>query len=699
VSIKLHNPTILEEAIAHSELSDMPDTLGTNSDHDARYLQDAPSDGIMYGRRNGAWENITLLPPVEEEWDITEGLPPDPEVGDRYISDGTDEELGWYDGYIYEWDGEEWYETIPLEGFMVWLIFEMVFWVFFSGGWMEMGSGTYVPYEGAIYDVDLGTKAITTTGDITSSTINLTNASAQISFNGDATLAYNDATDTLYSANDSGGLPNFSSGPITVIQAPYDNITLSGGAVTATTLTDGTATLTGGVLNVGDGSITNPSLAFVNETNTGLYIESSPYIMSFVVDGNKVCSMNLGSDIFGTNLAILAKTSGLAYSFLGDENTGIGANGVADNLELQTGGATRLQLNSTGGIITGTLSAGTLTDGTFSVTGGAITGASGSNSQWTNDEGYLTTLAFAGLSDYPVDAAGVLTNDGAGNLSWGAGGSSVSFGADNQIPYTNAGGDDFDYSALFTFDGSSLLVGTPIYLTQSDGAERIDSDNDGHVDIHSGSTVDINVGGTEEFTFDTNYLDMKENTIININNISHTVAGGSPFSIKNNDSDEDIIVFITDGGVERTAIQIHGDSGAVSMPRQSSAYVLGTSQTISNITWTILNMTNELTDIGSNFNTSTKLWTCPEDGIYLVSTQVQLGNNSNASETRLSIYKNGSSHILSRQTGMAAYSTINICVTDFFSQGDTIGSYFYQSSGGNLRTNGANTFLSITKIT
>jgi len=44
-------------------------------------------------------------------------------------------------------------------------------------------------------------------------------------------------------------------------------------------------------------------------------------------------------------------------------------------------------------------------------------------SGFNNDEGYLTSVAFADLSDYPADAAGVLTNDGAGNLSWGAGNS------------------------------------------------------------------------------------------------------------------------------------------------------------------------------------------------------------------------------------------------------------------------------------
>lgn len=112
------------------------------------YFGDAPSDGTMYGQRNGAWERITLMPPVDEYWDITEGLPPTPEEGDRYISDGTDEDLGWYDGYVYEWTDGEWIESIPVEGWMVWLIFEMVFWVFFSGGWMEMGDGSFLRLDG-----------------------------------------------------------------------------------------------------------------------------------------------------------------------------------------------------------------------------------------------------------------------------------------------------------------------------------------------------------------------------------------------------------------------------------------------------------------------------------------------------------------------------------------------------------------------
>src|SRR5690606_18626298 len=44
------------------------------------------------------------------------------------------------------------------------------------------------------------------------------------------------------------------------------------------------------------------------------------------------------------------------------------------------------------------------------------------------------------------------------DLIGGGGGSSISFGTDNQIPYTNSGGDDFDYSANLTFDGNMMTV-------------------------------------------------------------------------------------------------------------------------------------------------------------------------------------------------------------------------------------------------
>ena len=152
-------------ALDHVDLADMPDTSGINSDHDARY----------------GW----LLPPIEDFFDPTGGLPTDPEVGDRYGSDATAN--GWIEDNIYEWDGSEWIETEPDEGMLLWEIFGLIMWVFFSGGWREVNAhenledmpsatntdhdgryyteteidATFVPYTGANANVDLGTFDLT----------------------------------------------------------------------------------------------------------------------------------------------------------------------------------------------------------------------------------------------------------------------------------------------------------------------------------------------------------------------------------------------------------------------------------------------------------------------------------------------------------------------------------------------------------
>ena len=62
--------------------------------------------------------------------------------------------------------------------------------------------------------------------------------------------------------------------------------------------------------------------------------------------------------------------------------------------------------------------------------------------------------------------------------------SGISFGADNQIPFTNSSTDDFDYSSAFTFDNATLNV---------DGAAIFNA---------SGANVDFNVeGDTDPNTF------------------------------------------------------------------------------------------------------------------------------------------------------------------------------------------------------
>jgi hypothetical protein len=47
------------------------------------------------------------------------------------------------------------------------------------------------------------------------------------------------------------------------------------------------------------------------------------------------------------------------------------------------------------------------------------------------------------------------------SLTGGGGGGSVSFGTVGQIPYTNSGGTNFNYSANFKYDGTAMtLLGT-----------------------------------------------------------------------------------------------------------------------------------------------------------------------------------------------------------------------------------------------
>ena len=146
--------TRMDEILALTDLSDVTITTPT------------AGDILTYDSVSAEWINAApyLVEPVEEAYDPTGGLPEDPEVGDRYIADGT--AGGWTDGYIYEWDGDEWLEFEPEEGWMVWLLFELVMWVFFSGGWMEMGVYTYLMLDGsnASQDIDIASYNFTTAG-------------------------------------------------------------------------------------------------------------------------------------------------------------------------------------------------------------------------------------------------------------------------------------------------------------------------------------------------------------------------------------------------------------------------------------------------------------------------------------------------------------------------------------------------------
>lgn len=115
-----------------------------------------PIDASKYATIEYVDSGTWLLPPIIEWWDpvVEGGLPADPEVGDRYGSDGTG--YGWTYDYIYEWDGSTWVESEPEEGWMLWDLFGLIMWVFFSGGWMESGDTSYLKLDQTVPQIFIG---------------------------------------------------------------------------------------------------------------------------------------------------------------------------------------------------------------------------------------------------------------------------------------------------------------------------------------------------------------------------------------------------------------------------------------------------------------------------------------------------------------------------------------------------------------
>lgn len=125
-------------------------------------------------------------------------------------------------------------------------------------------------------------------------------------------------------------------------------------------LTLSTTALTSTVPYYGSaGSDSAPSITFSGDTNTGLYSASADTI-GFTANGSQIGTWS-GSALRG----VVGTVSSPGFSFVSDTNTGMyGAS--ADNLGFATGGSQRLNLNSTGAQITGSLNINS--GGAFKVT-------------------------------------------------------------------------------------------------------------------------------------------------------------------------------------------------------------------------------------------------------------------------------------------------------------------------------------------
>lgn len=75
---------------------------------------------------------------VNDFWTPSTGLPETPTSGDRYIA--SDSGNGWTVDYIYAWDGAQWTETIPNEGFTTWVEDVDVAYTYIGTDWIRFGS-------------------------------------------------------------------------------------------------------------------------------------------------------------------------------------------------------------------------------------------------------------------------------------------------------------------------------------------------------------------------------------------------------------------------------------------------------------------------------------------------------------------------------------------------------------------------------
>lgn len=108
------------------------------------------------------------------------------------------------------------------------------------------------------------------------------------------------------------------------------------------------------------------------------------------------------------------------------------------------------------------------------------------------------------------------------------------------------------------------------------------------------------------------------NLSINTDKLSHKSFSSTNWEIVNTDQDKDIDIKINDGGTTRTAIQVHGDEGSLSFPRQSGVLAyLSSDQTIGASTATTIAFDAEVYDTLGEFNTGTSTFTAKDVGTYL----------------------------------------------------------------------------------
>ena len=112
----------------------------------------------------------------------------------------------------------------------------------------------------------------------------------------------------------------------------------------------------------------------------------------------------------------------------------------------------------------------------------------------------------------------------------------------------------------------------------------------------------------------------------------------------------------------------------------------GSTQSLANNTWVLYNYTTEVYDVGGGYNTSTKVYTVPEAGKYVVFAQVKKFGDGTFQQCKIKIEKNNSSAILGETATGVNNSRMSVNAYGVIScnQNDTLHVEVNQNSGGSL---------------
>lgn len=286
----------------------------------------------------------------------------------------------------------------------------------------------YVPYSGAVDDVDLGVHNLSTTGILKAGVAGLK-------------ILEGGSTPTLYGI--------FSVPDLSTADKTYTFPAVSGSV----------AYSIAGTYAAIDSYINQAVLTTSSPTFAGLTLEyeGSNYA-TFIIDYNVLTIGNIDTLVIDSHLKVTTGYLGLYRG--GGYQLELG---YTDDItcQLTTGSDGILKFNPSGNKIVAGLY-GTSVDieatGSLIASGLKILESGATPTKYSIFQGgdQAIDLTYTLPTAYPVSVSQVLQSTVAGVLSWVTPAASVSFSSTTQIPYMNEAGTDFLYSANLTFDGTNL---------------------------------------------------------------------------------------------------------------------------------------------------------------------------------------------------------------------------------------------------